>query len=131
MAKKSDTTATPEQIEFAARSWFDANAAKNKAASKEKKERDFLEKNLVDKGLTTVVISESMDLEIGWENVPDEEVDVQKLFKENPNLFWTLCTIPKTALVKELGPKGAAKVMRPITKNQFKFNKIKKAVISE
>lgn len=114
-----------------ARAWFNANSRKNEANNEEKKLREQLEKALADKGIQSFPISESMTLDMGWRTVEDEEVDVQKLFKENPNLFWTLCSVSKTELVKQIGAKDAAKFTRPLKKNVFKIDKKKTPVFNE
>lgn len=119
---------TKKHLTQVAKDWVDANTRKNKGTSDEKKQRKILESSIAKLNeLETFEISDTLSLEVGWKDEQTEEVDAQKLFKENPNLFWSLVTVSKTALESAIGDKGAAKLMRPVTKNTFKINKIKKS----
>jgi hypothetical protein len=104
--------------------WFETNASKNKLIYEERKLVEQLKKAAATDN-RVVEVSKDIELHIGWVSWKEEEIDPKKLFETNPQVFWELCSIPKTAAIAALGDKGAAKVMRTISKNDFKVKKEK------
>jgi hypothetical protein len=117
--------------------WFNANRDKNDGANRERKAKEQLQKEVIQYNDSipvhlksnrpvSIEISDTVELEVGVETWPDEEIDAKKLFQENPDLFWSLCSIPKGAVISAIGEKGAAKLMRTVSKTDFKIRKVKK-----
>lgn len=126
-----------EKMNEVGKDWFNANRDKNDANNRERKAKEQLQKevvqylesipeNLKSNRPVTIEISETMELEVGTETWQEEEIDAKKLFESNPTLFWSIVSIPKGAIIAALTEKGAAKLMRTVTKTDFKIKKVKK-----
>jgi hypothetical protein len=106
--------------------WLDANTAKNAATSDERKAAEQLQKLVAVDSVKSVEINPNLDLSIGWQDVPSEEIDPKLLFEKHPDKFWELVSVPKTNCIASLGEKETAKLMRTKTENKFKIQKVKK-----
>lgn len=113
-----------DEIIKAGLEWIDGNAKKNAGA---KEERDAKKKLslLVKDDLVSIEIGPNLMLDIGSITEESEEIDAKLLFKNNPEAFWALVDIPKTAAIAMLGEAGTAKVSRPVTKVSYKVKKRK------
>lgn len=127
-----------EAIEKLAKLWYAANRAKNNANNDERKLKEKLQvesvkylesipANLRSNAPLTVEISETEELEIEPSKTwTEEEVDPKKLFEQDPSYFWSIVSVPKGVIIAKFGEKGAAKLMRTVTKTDFKMSKKKK-----
>ena len=122
----SDTSNVDKVVELALE-YYEVNASKNSFISKEKKVKEALMKEMVnEKGTRTIEVSKTHDIEVGFMNVEDEEIDPKLFFKMHPEKFWEIVSIAKTTVIAELGEKEAAKLSRTVQKNTFKVKRVKK-----
>lgn len=105
--------------------WIEGNAKKNEGAREERYAKNKL--SLLVKGESiTIEIDPHLDLIIGVQTDETEEIDAKLLFDKNPDAFWSLVDIPKTAAIALLGEAAVAKISRPLTKITYKVKKQKK-----
>ena len=131
-------TNTLENLTQLCKEWFAANRAKNNANNQERKLKekiqivsvqylDSIPPNLRSNRPLAVEISDTEELIIEPSKTwTDEEVDPKKLFESDPEYFWSIVSVPKGVVIAKFGEKGAAKLMRTVTKTDFKMEKKKK-----
>jgi hypothetical protein len=108
--------------------FLDANTRKNIANSEERKALQQAEKEFggADE-VKTYVISNTLDVEVGYIVDESEEIDPKKFMELYPEKFWDYVKIPITNVTQDMGPKAAAKCCVTVSKKSFKIKKVKKA----